>query len=130
MEEFSISNTLSKDSIFEELSMFSATMEDAESRFGQGAGVDAISNEKIRKGDEILGTYEVISDAIHGGMGSVWRVHHKSWNADLAMKRPQPKFFAEGGDQGMRALDQSGPASEYRQLLLCSRYRRRSFDLL
>ena len=97
MEEFSISNTLSKDSIFEELSMFSATMEDAESRFGQGAGVDAISNEKIRKGDEILGTYEVISDAIHGGMGSVWRVHHKSWNADLAMKRPQPKFFAEGG---------------------------------
>ena len=97
MEEFSISNTLSKDSIFEELSMFSATMEDAESRFGQGAGADAISNEKIRKGDEILGTYEVISDAIHGGMGSVWRVHHKSWNADLAMKRPQPKFFAEGG---------------------------------
>ena len=97
MEEFSISNTLSKDSIFEELSMFSATMEDAESRFGQGAGVDAISNEKIRKGDEILGMYEVISDAIHGGMGSVWRVHHKSWNADLAMKRPQPKFFAEGG---------------------------------
>ena len=81
MEEFSISNTLSKDSIFEELSMFSATMEDAESRFGQGAGAGAISNEKIRKGDEILGTYEVISDAIHGGMGSVWRVHHKSWNA-------------------------------------------------
>ena len=97
MGELTISNTLSKESIFEELSMFSATMEDAESRFGQGAGVDAISNEKIRKGDEILGTYEVISDAIHGGMGSVWRVHHKSWNADLAMKRPQPKFFAEVG---------------------------------
>ena len=32
-------------------------------------------------------------------MGSVWKVHHKSWNADLAMKRPQPKFFAEGSEK-------------------------------
>ena len=124
MEEFSISNTLSKDSIFEELSMFSATMEDAESRFGQGAGVDAISNEKIRKGDEILGTYEVISDAIHGGMGSVWRVHHKSWNADLAMKRPQPKFFAEGAAASKTAFATDPCMRERRK-----RYRRGSWTL-
>ena len=45
----------------------------------------------------ILDTYKVTSDAISGGMGSVWRVHHNSWNTDLAMKRPQPRFFAEGG---------------------------------
>ena len=32
-------------------------------------------------------------------MGSVWRVHHKDWNVDLAMKRPQPKFFSEGSQQ-------------------------------
>ena len=38
------------------------------------------------------------SDAIYGGMGSVWRVHHQSWNTDLAMKRPQPRFFAKSGD--------------------------------
>ena len=26
-------------------------------------------------------------------MGSVWRVHHTSWDVDLAMKRPKPAFF-------------------------------------
>ena len=57
---------------------------------------DSISNEVISEGDEILDTYKVISGAIKGGMGSVWKVHHKGWNADLAMKRPQPKYFAEG----------------------------------
>ena len=37
--------------------------------------------------------YRILSDAIEGGMGSVWRVHHKSWNVDLAMKRPKSAFF-------------------------------------
>ena len=50
----------------------------------------------ISEGDEILDTYKVIYGAIKGGMGSVWKVHHKGWNADLAMKRPQSKYFAEG----------------------------------
>ena len=64
---------------------------------------DSISNESISKGITMLETYEVISEAIRGGMGSVWKVHHSSWNVDLAMKRPQPKYFAEGS-QGRKAV--------------------------
>ena len=63
------------------------------------SGPDSITNEEITKGTPLLGTYKVISDAIRGGMGSVWKVHHRSWNIDLAMKRPQPKFFAEGSEK-------------------------------
>ena len=57
---------------------------------------DSISQEVVAKGDTLLDTYKVVSDIMKGGMGSVWKVHHKSWNTDLAMKRPQPKYFAEG----------------------------------
>ena len=91
----SISISLSKGSINEEMSMYRASMEDADRQLADGLSEDAISNESICKGDEILDTYKVTSDAIRGGMGSVWRVHHKGWGIDLAMKRPQPKFFAE-----------------------------------
>ena len=50
------------------------------------------------KGEIILDTYRVESDAIEsGGMGRVWRVHHTGWNVDLAMKRPRAKFFS--GDE-------------------------------
>ncbi len=59
-------------------------------------GGDSLSNEQIAKGDRILDTYLVTSDAIKGGMGSIWKVHHSSWDTDLAMKRPQPRFFSEG----------------------------------
>ena len=55
---------------------------------------DARENITIQKGETILDTYRVESDAIEGGMGSVWRVHHTGWNVDLAMKRPQPKCFS------------------------------------
>ena len=55
---------------------------------------DARENIAIQKGDTILDTYRVESDVIEGGMGSVWRVRHTSWNIDLAMKRPQPKCFS------------------------------------
>ena len=51
-------------------------------------------NQSINKGDTVLDTYKVESNAIQGGMGSVWRVHHTGWNTDLAMKRPQPQCFA------------------------------------
>ena len=94
----SLSNEISKGSVNEALSMRRATMEDAASRSASGRRPDAISNEEIHNGDPILNTYKVTSDAIHGGMGSVWRVHHNGWDVDLAMKRPQPKYFAEGSD--------------------------------
>ena len=93
MDSLSFSNTISKQTVLENTSMTYAALEDAKKREN-----DAISNERIQNGDRILETYEVTSDAISGGMGSVWRVHHQNWNTDLAMKRPQPRFFAEGSE--------------------------------
>ena len=93
----SISNEIEK-SIREEFSVSQAAIEEIRKRREKGQKPESISNEEIRKGDPILNTYKVLDDAIHGGMGSVWRVHHESWNVDLAMKRPQPRFFAEAGD--------------------------------
>ncbi len=49
-------------------------------------------------GDVILDTYEVkklsgTKDYAEGGLGRVYRVYHKGWNLDLAVKSPLPKFF-------------------------------------
>ena len=52
-----------------------------------------IPENSLVRGSLLLNTYRIDSDPIHGGMGSVWRVHHTNWNADLAMKRPQAKLF-------------------------------------
>ena len=60
MEEFmtsSISVSVNKGSADEEMSLFRASMEDAASRLAEGVKPETISNEKIQKGDEILGTY-------------------------------------------------------------------------
>ena len=89
----SISRSISKDSVLELSGM------PDEPGCGIRFDEDSISGERILKGDVLLKTYEVISDAIKGGMGCVWKVHHNGWNADLAMKRPQPQFFAEGSDR-------------------------------
>ena len=90
----SVSNPVSKLTVYENTEFSRAFFEDLKGRKG-----DSITNEQIRNGDPILDTYKVTSDAILGGMGSVWKVHHNSWNTDLAMKRPQPRFFAEAGDE-------------------------------
>jgi len=39
-----------------------------------------------RIGDTILGVYEVVGVLGEGGFGKVYRVHHRGWNADLAVK--------------------------------------------
>lgn len=44
-------------------------------------------------GNVLLDTYRVESQAIKGGMGAVWRVHHTGWDVDLAMKRPKSEAF-------------------------------------
>lgn len=95
----SISNTISKWDENEDMSLCRATMEEGAGKLKDGIRPEMISNERIGKGDQILDTYSVVSDAIHGGMGSVWKVHHRYWNADLAMKRPQARFFAEGSER-------------------------------
>ena len=93
-DSLSISLSLSKGTAAEEMSLSIASLGEAAQRIQ-----DSISNEKICRGDVILETYEVTSDAITGGMGSVWKVYHRDWDTDLAMKRPKPRFFAEGSEQ-------------------------------
>ena len=89
MAPFSISNSLSRLS----------TVEDFLPPEPQGNGLkdDSISNERIRKNEVLQESYKVLSDPINGGMGSVWRVENMETGKELCMKRPQPKYFAEGG---------------------------------
>ena len=87
----SLSKSVSKGTAYEEIEPSNDVLEEMK-RFE----IESISNEQIRNGDLLLETYMVTSDPISGGMGSVWRVHHQTWDADLAMKRPHPKYFAEG----------------------------------
>src|ERR1051326_1140044 len=44
-------------------------------------------------GDVILGLYEVKHVHDTGGLGLVYRVRHRNWNTDLAVKTPRPQFF-------------------------------------
>jgi hypothetical protein len=52
-------------------------------------------------GDVILGLYEVKQVFKSGGMGLVYRVHHREWNMDLAVKSPRPELL-----RGLANLDQ------------------------
>lgn len=54
----------------------------------------------IEKGRTLLDTYQIESNAIEGGMGKVWRVHHTGWNVDLAMKQPKAKYFETEKQKG------------------------------
>jgi serine/threonine protein kinase len=44
-------------------------------------------------GDIILDTYEVKQIHFGGGMGLVYRVYHRGWKMDLALKSPRPEMF-------------------------------------
>ena len=99
LEDFSISNSVSKGSLLEDDEFTAAAMEDALLDKER-----SISDERIRNKDWIRDTYQVISEAISGGMGDVWKVHHKSWNVDLAMKRPRASFFSEAGPKRKKAF--------------------------
>jgi serine/threonine protein kinase len=44
-------------------------------------------------GDVILNLYEVKKIHTGGGMGLVYRVHHRGWNMDLAVKSPRAEYF-------------------------------------
>ena len=44
-------------------------------------------------GDVILDRYEVKQVFTGGGMGLVYRVYHRDWDMDLAVKSPRPNFF-------------------------------------
>jgi serine/threonine protein kinase len=47
----------------------------------------------IEKDAFLLDTYRILSDAMLGGMGQVWRVRHTGWNIDLAVKQPKAELF-------------------------------------
>ncbi|WP_347244271.1 protein kinase, partial [Thermogutta sp.] len=49
------------------------------------------------EGDVILDLYEVKGELGRGGMGAVYRVHHKHWNLDLAVKTPLPAALEKAG---------------------------------
>jgi predicted Zn finger-like uncharacterized protein len=48
-------------------------------------------------GDLVLGLYEVVGVLGRGGMGIVYRVRHRGWGLDLALKVPLPRVLAAAG---------------------------------
>ena len=48
-------------------------------------------------GDVIVDLYEVTGLLGEGGMGKVYKVHHRGWNVDLAVKSPKPQELARAG---------------------------------
>ena len=90
--EGSFDFSLTKDGVFETMSLAEAALADAEQR-----SQDTITTEAIVPGEVVLDTYEVEDGPFSGAMGSVWHVHHRDWDAELAMKRPRPRYFAEAG---------------------------------
>ena len=76
-----------------------------------------------RPGDVVLGLYEVTGVLGEGGMGRVYRVRHRGWGLDLAVKAPLPAVLeAAGGRRALRArggdLGQPRPAPPRRDLPL------------
>ncbi|MEU0068290.1 protein kinase [Streptomyces sp. NPDC006332] len=47
-----------------------------------------------RRGEVILGLYEVLDVVRSGGMGLVYRVRHRGWNVDLAVKVPRRELVS------------------------------------
>lgn len=57
------------------------------------AGSKAPVSLEWRPGEVILGQYEVLGLAGIGGMGRVYRVRHRAWRCDLALKAPRRSIF-------------------------------------
>src|SRR5262249_42296189 len=55
--------------------------------------------EPWRPGDVILDLYEVREVFTSGGRGLVYRVRHRGWNMDLAVKCPRPEYFRDELDK-------------------------------
>jgi len=53
----------------------------------------AHDSEQWQPGKVILDAYEIKEKLGKGGFGVVYRVHHKAWNIDLAVKRPRADKF-------------------------------------
>jgi WD40 repeat protein/serine/threonine protein kinase len=62
------------------------------------AGEDGVP-ETWERGDVICDLYEVREVFTGGGMGLVYRVRHRGWNVDLAVKCPRPEYFRNEQDK-------------------------------
>src|SRR5437868_11876086 len=64
---------------------------------------DASSDDEVpvtwTPGDVILGLYEVREVFTGGGRGLVYRVRHRGWGIDLAVKSPRPEYFRTERDK-------------------------------
>jgi tetratricopeptide (TPR) repeat protein len=55
------------------------------------------SDAEWRVGDVVLDLYDVTGILGEGGMGRVYKVHHRGWGVDMAVKTPRPEIFARRG---------------------------------
>ncbi|MEJ0000065.1 MAG: hypothetical protein WDO13_13390 [Verrucomicrobiota bacterium] len=74
-------------------------------------------------GDVILDLYEVKQIFTGGGMGLVYRVYHREWDMDLAVKCPRPEFFRTqeqiaNFEREAKDMGELGATPEYCKLLL------------
>jgi WD40 repeat protein/ribosomal protein S27E len=88
------------------------------------AGVD------WQPGELVLGLYEVRGVLGQGGMGRVYRVHHRGWDLDLAVKAPLPSVLeaAGGADLFEREAETWVNLGLHPHVVTCH-YVRRAFDL-
>ena len=58
--------------------------------------IDVALDKSVWKvGDTIEGKYDVTAIAGQGGMGVVYKVHHREWNIDMAVKTPLPALVKD-----------------------------------
>ncbi|MFC4051661.1 protein kinase [Actinomadura syzygii] len=62
--------------------------------------IDANASRTWRRGDVLLDLYDVLDVIVTGGMGLVYRVRHRGWDAELAVKVPRPELV--GTEWGVR----------------------------
>lgn len=63
------------------------------------AAAGAAVEETWKPGDVVLDLYDVREVFTSGGRGLVYRVHHRGWDMDLAVKCPRPEFFCDEQDK-------------------------------
>ncbi|MEO5361758.1 MAG: protein kinase [Nitrospirota bacterium] len=71
------------------------------------ASLSSLSNRRSSHdwniGDVVLDLYEITGFLGEGGMGKVYKVRHRGWNVDLAVKSPKPSELARsGGSKGFQ----------------------------
>jgi WD40 repeat protein/serine/threonine protein kinase len=95
-----------------------------------GAGTARAAAVDWSVGDVVLGLYEVAGVLGQGGMGRVYRVRHRGWGLDLAVKAPLPEVLeaAGGADLFQQEAETWVNLGLHPHVVTCH-YVRRAFDL-